>query len=45
MAQHINSLRNKYKNIKSFYITPYIDEYTLSNIDKDLYDEIIFPEL
>ncbi len=45
MAHYINSLRNKYKNIKSFYITPYIDEYTLSNIDKDLYDEIIFPEL
>ncbi len=45
MAHYINTLKNKYKNIKSFYITPYIDEYTLSNIDKDLYDEIIFPEL
>jgi len=45
MAQYINELKKIYPNIKSIYIATYFNKFTLSNINKTLYDDIIFPEL
>ena len=45
MAQYINELKKIYPNIKSIYIATYFNKYTLSNINKTLYDDIIFPKL
>ncbi len=44
-ANIVNNLKQKYPNIKSYYITPYLRESHISNINKKLYSDIIYPPI
>ena len=45
-AQILKNLKNKYRNFKRIFITPYIENTYLSNkFDKELYDDCIYPPL
>lgn len=38
-------LKLEYPEIKIYYVTPYLHQSHLDNINKDLYDDIIFPPI
>lgn len=42
----IDLLKAKYKNIKTVFVTPYLDDnYTKLKFAKDFYDDVIYPPL